>query len=296
MSRFDIIKKLMLQYKNKLALTYTLFTMEMLGTLLRPLLLGNAVNDLLNGSYKGLIILSVVHIAWLITGTLRLMYDTRTYSAIYTSLVIHFLKRRYKQAEVSKLSAHSTLARELVDFLEYDLVYIIEAIYNLLGTLLLLCFYDKAVVWVCLLVLLPVSILSFIYGRKVQLLNKAKNDELEKQVDIIATGKTHLVHRHYNNLCKWQIKISDQVAWNFGAMEIIVMVVIGISLLISTRQNGEVILAGDIVGIYYYILKFVTGLDTIPYAVERISSLQDITRRIAVQKDDLPDLESEQHL
>jgi hypothetical protein len=72
-------------------------------------------------------------------------------------------------------------------------------------------------------------------------------------------------------------------------MEIIVMVVIGISLLISTQQNSVAILAGDLIGIYYYILKFVSGLDTIPYTVQRLSSLQDITRRIELHQDDLPE-------
>jgi hypothetical protein len=67
------------------------------------------------------------------------------------------------------------------------------------------------------------------------------------------------------------------------------MVVIGISLLISTQQNSTAILAGDLIGIYYYILKFVSGLDTIPYTVQRLSSLQDITRRIELHHDDLPE-------
>jgi hypothetical protein len=57
------------------------------------------------------------------------MFDTRTYTAIYTSLVTRFLSRRYLKNDVSKLSAHSNLAREFVDFLEHDLVYVIEAAY-----------------------------------------------------------------------------------------------------------------------------------------------------------------------
>jgi hypothetical protein len=46
-------------------------------------------------------------------------------------------------------------------------------------------------------------------------------------------------------------------------------------------------LAGSLIGIYNYILKFVAGLDTIPYTVQRISSLNDITRRIELQAEDL---------
>ncbi|MFN8290156.1 MAG: ABC transporter six-transmembrane domain-containing protein [Chitinophagaceae bacterium] len=287
MSRFAILKHIINQHRYRLVLTYTLFSLEMLGNLLRPLFLGIAVNDLIKGSYKGLILLCAVHFSWLVAGTIRHRLDTRTYSAIYTSLVTKFLSRRYNKADVSRLSAHSTLAREFVDFLEFDLVYVIEAVYNIIGSLILLFFYDTSVVLVCLGILLPVTAISYFYGRKMKNLNRQKNDELEKQVDIISTGNTHLIKQHYDNLRKWQIRISDQEAWNFGIMEIMVMTVIGISLLVTNKTAGAGIEAGSLIGIYSYIQRFVSGLDTIPYTVQRLTSLNDITRRIELQEDDL---------
>jgi len=103
-------------------------------------------------------------------------------------------------------------------------------------------------------------------------------------VGIIATRNVKKINQHYSNLRKWQIKISDKEAWNFGVMELLVLCVIVVSLLISTSKSwDEGFLAGDIIGIYNYILKFVGGLDTIPYTVQRFSSLKDITRRIEVE-------------
>jgi len=287
MSRFAVLKQIMLQHRNRLVLTYILFSLEMLGNLLRPFFLGLAINDLIKGSYQGLILLSAIHLGWLLIGTIRHRLDTRTYSAIYTSLVTKFLARRYNKSDVSKLSAHSNLAREFVDFLEFDLVYIIEALYSIFGSLILLFFYDTSVVLVCLSILLPVVAISYLYGKRMKMLNKQKNDELEKQVDVISTGNTHLIKQHYDNLRKWQIRISDQEAWNFGLMEILVMVVIGVSLLITNKTAGSGIEAGSLVGIYSYIQRFVSGLDTIPYTVQRLSSLNDITRRIELQEEDL---------
>lgn len=287
MSRFAILRQIMKQHRYRLIVTYILFSLEMLGNLLRPLFLGIAVNDLIKGSYEGLILLSVVHFSWLVIGTIRHRLDTRTYTAIYSSLVTKFLARRYNKSDVSKLSAHSTLAREFVDFLEFDLAYVVEAFYSIIGSLLLLFIYDTSVVLVCLSILLPVTGFSYFYGRKMKNLNKQKNDELEKQVDIISTGNNHLIHQHYDNLRKWQIRISDQEAWNFGIMEIMVMVVIGLALLITNKAAGTGIEAGSLIGIYSYIQRFVSGLDTIPYTVQRLSSLNDITRRIELQEEDL---------
>ncbi len=287
MSKFQILRNLMVKHKYQLIFTYSLFSLEMLGSLLRFYFFGEAINDLIKGSYHGLIVLTVVHLSYLIIGTIRHMYDTRTYSAIYTSLVTKFLSRRYGKADVSKLTAHSTLAREFVDFLEHDLVYVFEAAYNILGSLIILFFYDKTVVLICLAILIPVILISMLYGKKMLRLYKLKNDELEKQVDIIATGNNKSIRHHYNTLRKWQVRISDKEAWNFGFMEIMVLLVIAISLVASKNLHSTTIMAGSLFGIYSYILKFASGLDTIPYTMERLSSLSDITRRIELEVDDL---------
>ncbi len=289
MSRFQILKSLMLKHRGQLVFTYILFSLEMLGGLLRPFFLGMAINDLIKGRYEGLIILSAAHFLTLTVGTLRHMYDTRTYSAIYVSLVTKFLSRRIYQKDVSKLSAHSTLAREFVDFLEFDLVYVIEAVYNIFGSLILMFFYDAKVVLLCLAVLVPVVMVSKLYGKRMKQLNRSKNDELENQVDVIGGGNTRELKKHYNNLRFWQIKISDQEAFNYGFMELLVMIVLGASLLLTYKTSGTAILAGNVVGIFFYVTNFAKGLETIPYTVQRLTSLSDITRRIELQSDDMPE-------
>jgi len=65
--------------------------------------------------------------------------------------------------------------------------------------------------------------------------------------------------------------------------------VIGIALLVTNTTLGTGVMAGSLIGIYNYILKFVSGLDTIPYTVQRLTSLTDITRRIELEADDIPE-------
>lgn len=288
MAKFNILKKLFLQHKYQLAVTYMLFTLETVGGLLRFYFFGEAVNDLIKGSYNGLIVLAAVHLVYLSVGTIRHIYDSRTFSAIYTSLVTKLLSRRMNRFDISKLSAHSTLAREFVDFLEQDLVYVLEAFYNLAGSLIILFFYDKTIALLCLSILLPVMIVSYVYGKRMNRLNKERNDELEKQVDVISTGSKIKIQDHYNNLRKWQIKISNKEALNFGFMELMVLLTITISLLVSKSIHSTTMLAGSLFGIYSYILKFTSGLDTIPYTVQRLSSLNDIAKRIEFEEENLP--------
>jgi ABC-type multidrug transport system fused ATPase/permease subunit len=285
-----VIQTIVKQYKYKLLLTYSLFAVEMLGLLLRPYFLGEAVNDLIKGSYHGLFYLAGAHLLWVITGTIRHRYDSRTYSDIYTSLVVRLMSRN-RNKELSKMSAHSTLSREFIDFLEFDLNYIIEAAYNTVGSMILLFFYDTQVVLLCLLMLIPVTITSYFYGKRMRRLNKLKNDELEQQINVLATRNSLRINEHYNKLRKWQIKISDQEAWNFGVMELLVMAIITVSLLTVSSVNGKIVPAGDMIGIYTYILKFVSGLDTVPYMIQRFATLKDILHRVELTPED--ELESE---
>jgi ABC-type multidrug transport system fused ATPase/permease subunit len=184
------------------------------------------------------------------------------------------------------------LAREFVDFLEHDLVYVLEAIYNIFGSLILLFFYDVRVVGICFSILIPVLTISYFYGKKMKQLNKTKNDELENQIDVIQSGNIAAIHKHYDKLRFWQIKISDKQAINFGIMEMLSIIVIALSLI--TTHKGELLLnAGSLIGMYSYVKSFVTGLDTIPYAVDKYASLNDIARRIEVETEtnnDDPDL------
>jgi ABC-type multidrug transport system fused ATPase/permease subunit len=272
-----------------LVAAYTLLALENLGTLLRPYFLGTAVDDLLAGSYRGLLRLSALHLAWLVVGTVRHMYDTRAFTAVYTRFVTQLLTRRVDDPDVSKRAAHATLAGQFVEFLQHDINYVIEALYNLVGSVVLLLLYNRRVALICLVVLVPVLRLSTLYGRKTGRLSLERHDEVEKQVAIIASHDPQRIRAHYLRLRACDIRLSDQEAWNFGAMELLVLTVIAFALLVSTEGAQGTVQAGSIIGIYNYILKFASGLDTIPYTIQRLASLKDLTRRMALGETDMAD-------
>lgn len=283
MSSQEYLKDIILKQKSKLSVTYLLFGLEMVGDLLKPLFIGKAVNDLLVGSVRSLLIFLALHFAWMLIGMIRMRYDTRTYSGIYNEIILKSLSERKASSDISKLSAHSTLTRELIDFLEYDLVYILEAIFNIFGSLVLLFFYNVYVVLICLVIMIPISFISRRYGKKMSMLTYHKNNEIEKQVDVISSSDEKEYYRHYKALRKWQVKISDQHAFNFGIMEAFVAALIAISLFIATKDSTqtEVVNQGELIGIYFYIIKFNKGLETIPYILEKYASLKDIVQRIS---------------
>lgn len=107
-------------------------------------------------------------------------------------------------------AARATLAREFTDFLEFDVVYMVEAGYNIFGSMLMLYFYEPSVLTICAAVLLPVLFISRSYGRAMSRITRHRNDELERQVDVISSrddslccGKDRYTPR-YNEQNGWR--------------------------------------------------------------------------------------------
>ena len=84
----------------------------MMALLLQPDYIAKAIDGLLYGRNTALFELIGIYIVWVAVGTIRHRVDTRTYTGIYTSFVSRLLSRKYDEKDVSKLSAHSNLARE----------------------------------------------------------------------------------------------------------------------------------------------------------------------------------------
>ena len=276
------LRSVVAMYRWQLVLTYTLFSIEMLGSLMRPYFLGEAVDGLLEGHYRGLFLLSGVHLTWLVVGTIRHMYDTRTFSAVYTTFVTRLLSQPTEDDDLSRRSALSTLARQVTDFMEFDVNYLAEMFYNVIGSMIVLFIYDRWVVAICVAVLVPVIVLGRVYGIKVTRLTHQQFDEIERQVDVIATRDEQLITQHYHTLRRWQIRISDLEAWNFGVLEVFVLVTVAGALLISARTGDIPLGVGAIIGMYSYVLRFASGLETIPYMVQRLGALRDILRRVSL--------------
>jgi hypothetical protein len=102
-------------------LTYGLFTLENALRLAQPLILGLAIDGLLDGSRRWLVLFAAQQLAQLVASACRRAYDTRTFAVLYTELATGLVVRqRASGVPVSQIVARSALSRELVDFLERD--------------------------------------------------------------------------------------------------------------------------------------------------------------------------------
>src|SRR5262249_30224793 len=158
-------------------LTYALYNAESLLSLAQPFVLGLAINGLLRAEYTGLIVLLWQHLTHLTVSTARRIYDTRTFTAIYSDTATRLVcRQREAGVGVSSVAARSALSRELVDFFEHDLKAAFASAYGVVGALVMLVVYDRLLVVFCLSTLAPLVVLSRHLARQSFTLNESLND------------------------------------------------------------------------------------------------------------------------
>lgn len=126
--------------------------LENLLRLAQPYVLGWAIDDLLRGSYLGLLALVIQHLSHLVIGICRQVYDIRAFTSIYTDLATRLvLGHRRGGVAVSCVAARSALSREFVSFFERDVPVVVFAVYSVVGSLVMLGLYDGLLVpaWPC---------------------------------------------------------------------------------------------------------------------------------------------------
>ncbi len=264
--------------RAKLLLTYFLFNLENLLRLSQPFVLGLAINDLLHESSFGLLLFVGQHLTHLLISSLRQMYDTRVYSGIYTDLATKLVvEQRGREVGLSRVAARSSLSREFVEFFENHVPLLIKSVYSVVGALLMLAFYDRVLVPICLGLLLPAVVLNRIYSRRTFELNRRLHDQLEHEVDVIDHCQEPSVRRHYDAVASWRVKLSDCEALNFGTMEVFVL---GVMVLAMLRTCSSLTASpGDIFAVFRYVLMLLMGVDGVPKLVQQFSRLRDLTQR-----------------
>lgn len=186
---YNTLNGLLENNKPALQWTYLLSLTEHILLLLVPWAIGNAINDLLQNHYQGLVFFVALWLLHTLLGVGRKMYDTRAFMRIYTGLVIQVVgQQRASGIATSVLLGRTALIREIVDFLERDVPEIFSMVISFFGSLLMLLLYEKQVAILALIMLAPVLTLNLLLWKPIQRLNRAINNTLERQAKIVSQG------------------------------------------------------------------------------------------------------------
>ena len=266
------------RYRTKLAVTYGANVVENLLNLLYPFSIGLAIDDLLASSTRGLTVFVAVWALHTVVGLARQRYDTRVFTAAYAEAATDLVTaQRAAGADPSTVLARATLAREFVDFLEFDVSRLIAALFAVVGSLVMLLVYDPLLAGVAALLMLPVSLLNARLAGRSQGLHAQVNDQLEQEAQLIATADRAELTRHYRLLARRRVALSDAQAHTWGLLEVFTIALAVFAFARTTDITAE---AGTVFATISYLFAYTTGFEDLPELSQHLANLRDIGRRL----------------
>lgn len=266
-------------FQFRIALTYFLTFVEDLLELSYPWATGLAIDGLLAQDYWQA---APIVVAWTlrsIIGCFRQMYDTRLYTSVYNAIVTDtILRQRGRGVPSTTVSARSAMSREFVTFFEKEVPVIFTSVVGIVGSALILFYYDLVIGAVTTALFLPVYLINRVYSRRSLKLNTGLNDQLEREVDIIEAADADTIRDHFVSVKGYRVKLSDAEAYNWTTVEVLsIIVFIAVLVRATYLPTTE---TGDIFAILVYVWRLMENLDNVPTIVQQIARLVDIRGRI----------------
>ncbi|TPH15721.1 ABC transporter six-transmembrane domain-containing protein [Litorilituus lipolyticus] len=280
MQQSHTLKAIISRFKWQILLTLSVVVIEAVLGIFYPLLIGIAINKLLEESYQGIYWLTALGVASLVIGTFRRFYDTRIYSKIYRKTVTSMVASEHNKARaVSAISARSNLMTEFVEFLEDSMPEIVQSFIAIIGVSIIIALLNIKIFFACLALLLLILLIYAITGKKNFCLNKGYNDELEQQVHAIESKDNTTSQKHFNALMRWNIALSDLETTNYfiiwsGVIALFIYTPI-------TVIDGGIANYGLVFSIIMYVFDYIEKLVTMPLHIQQAIRLKEISQRLS---------------
>lgn len=273
------IRRLIARFKGKVSLTLLLVLAESVLALLFPLFIGYAINGLLEQDFGGVYMLGGLGVTALVVGSGRRFYDTRAYANIYITISEEMVIREQdKGSSISKISARASLLTEFVEFLENVMPMILESIIGVLGVLAILFTLNRTVFWASIGLFALMMAIYLLSGKSSFRFNAGYNNEIENQVEALASQDMGIIRKHFKSVSRWNIKLSNLETWNYAAiwLGIIGLLIYAPIVVIDSGITNF----GLVFSILMYVFQYVENLLTLPFFIQQIIRLQEITIRL----------------
>ncbi|WP_375749415.1 ABC transporter six-transmembrane domain-containing protein [Vibrio sp. HN007] len=276
------ISSILRNYKAKVVTTWLLVALENVFTVLTPLFIGYAIDDLINGEVEALYGLAALFTLLTIVAVGRRFYDTRAYGEIRVDIgeeVDKQMRDKDSSSEnVSVRNARLDMSRELVDFLENDVPPLMTAIIQLFASVIILAaFHIKLGIGAVVAGVVMLAIYAQFHGYFVRL-NGMLNTRIEQQVTILSQVPFRGIRRHLERIKRREILISDAEAIVYGLIFLVLFAFVTMNLWLSTLVSSPT--AGQIFSVVSYSLEFLEAAVMLPITLQTFSRLTEISERL----------------
>jgi ABC-type multidrug transport system fused ATPase/permease subunit len=272
------IYSLLKNYFQKIVLTWLLVIIENILLALIPLLIGFAIDGLLEGDNSDLLNLAGVFLLLILFSVARRVYDTRAYSSIRVGLGIE-VDNNHQEEAVSIRNARLEMSRELVDFLEEDLPELFTAVIQLIAAIIILVTIHFPLAYAAAVLMFTMALLYAGFHQYFYKLNGALNNQIEQQVSVLGKKLVGLLKNHLSKRRRLEIRLSDADAVLYGLLFLLISAFIVFNL--STTALIAGITAGTIFAVVSYSWEFSESAIELPMTMQKWTRLREISERLS---------------
>lgn len=280
-------------YKKKIVFIFSLTIVENVAWIIEPWIFGTLIDEFIlkaNGSVFQLPPIKFLPLfLWIMlyainsgTGTIRRMYEPKIFQNIFADIVTKISRKGSREnINTSVTAGRAQLSHEYINFLQYRIPELMEQSIAIVGAICALTIFDWRISAACMLVVIPLGIISQFYNKRVLYLQKDLHDQYENIVDTFVTKKPENIRDIYKSMAKVQTKIGKYNGFNFGFMRLTLLIVFLVVLYISIDLDNFT--TGDIYAIVSYLWTFISSSEYLPELMESRASLKDISSRIKIE-------------
>ncbi len=280
-------------YKKKIIFIFSLTIVENVAWIIEPWIFGALIDEFIlkaNGQVFQLPPVKFLPLfLWILlyainsgTGTIRRMYEPKIFQNIFADIVTKITRRGSRDNINTSITAgRAQLSHEYINFLQYRIPELMEQTIAIVGAVFALTIFDWRISAACMLVVIPLGIISQFYNKRVLFLQKDLHDQYENIVDTFVTKKPENIRDIYKSMANVQTKIGKYNGFNFGFMRLTLLIVFLVVLYISIDLDNFT--TGDIYAIVSYLWTFISSSEYLPELMESRASLKDISSRIKIE-------------
>ncbi len=267
------------RYRWVIAGTLTLLALENVIAVLEPWLLGRAIDGLIARDYTNLLIFFSASMTALGIGVTRRLYDTRIYGRIYKETASETADRENLAARpITQISARVNFVGEFASFFEEMLPAALMSGVMLIGAVIMMAVLSPILCAATVITAVFVALIFVISRKRISSLNKALNDEMERQVNFLETRNADIVRTHFSSLVRWRIALSDLEARNFGGVFFLTIILTALAafimIVVEDKTEGQVFAA------LTYVLQFSESVIILPYTYQQYLRTHEIADRL----------------
>ena len=264
-------------FRGPLAFTVSLVVIESVGWLLFPLVIGRAIDSAVLGSGRGIVELVVLSVVTVGVDVLRRVYDSRAYAKVYVKMSEE-LAARQSGVGTSAKTARLGMLGEVVEFFENSLPTLVSSVLGLVGTVAILSALSLPIFAGCMIVVGATVAVYGSTGRFTMRWNEAYNNEYERRVEVVESGSPARIARHVRRMMRWNVKLSDLEAANFGVLWVLMVGLLAYSVRATATDTVEY---GGVVAVVMYVFEFMESVVMLPLFYQQWLRLREIVGRLA---------------